>query len=386
MNEDLFAFNGEAVAEAAAPVEKKCAHCGKEFRPSKNDKRIRFCSKSCQKVASPAKARERAAESAARKFLREKIPEKACAHCGEMFKPYQDNPIYRFCSTVCRVAAESAARKSFREAIHEKPCDHCGKPFKPRGNSPKFRFCSEDCQCAATSAAQKAARKAKREAIPEKPCAHCGEPFKPKLSNKHYKFCSPRCQHAARCSPNRHPPIVYILRMAEGCKIGMTSAPSSRLTYFRMANADSVSMIKSVSFGSRKEAQIVETHLLHIVRKRYKLIRGRELFEKNAEEFSVKALEALGELHEHGGEPVLPTMRSIQSEFQHLFEDPECLKVIKSIESIMKKVNLDTLCFDTWLFGYHLHELQTQKEAFFKEKIRILKNKPHLKSPMDVLP
>lgn len=132
----------------------KCRSCGEEFTALRKAHR-QYCSRRCANAVDPCR--------------RPRLPDKACAGCGEMFHPHWRGT--RYCSQECR---RSRPRL---------PCALCGQIFTQ--SSPSNLFCSMDCYGASL----------RRRLV--RSCPQCGTDFETRPSRPS-TFCSRRCFALAR--------------------------------------------------------------------------------------------------------------------------------------------------------------------------------------------
>jgi predicted nucleic acid-binding Zn ribbon protein len=123
-----------------------CEWCG-EALPEKEERhpRMRFCGRACQQAARVDDLKQ------ARLALR---PERACGHCGTVFRA--KGPAHRFCSDSCGQRAKYR-RRTERSEDAGAACVQCGVAV-PLG----FRYCSATCRALYLRTRGAAARQAWR--------------------------------------------------------------------------------------------------------------------------------------------------------------------------------------------------------------------------------
>jgi predicted nucleic acid-binding Zn ribbon protein len=95
--------------------DKICVICGADLPKHKQN----FCSIQCRKSTLPTKQK------------------KHCLYCNDLFIPYHNHHVQKFCSEGCRI---SSRKKPFEK----KSCNQCGVIFQPNGACAKF--CSIECR------------------------------------------------------------------------------------------------------------------------------------------------------------------------------------------------------------------------------------------------
>lgn len=98
---------------------RKCAECGKKFKPPWHGSEQRFCSLECTGM-----------------HRRKETPERTCTHCGAVFRLERTNLDARFCSKRCAYDHRSVIEISCT-------CFCCGTSFVT--SSPKAAYCSITC-------------------------------------------------------------------------------------------------------------------------------------------------------------------------------------------------------------------------------------------------
>lgn len=105
--------------------------------------------------------KQKEAEAEERKKQREaKLQPRKCAFCGKEFKPTQEP--HRFCCAECRIKYFSREQGKKVVESHKVTlnCKVCGKEFT---GTPRQRYCSEECREKYEKAMDKAKKKALRE-------------------------------------------------------------------------------------------------------------------------------------------------------------------------------------------------------------------------------
>jgi 5-methylcytosine-specific restriction endonuclease McrA len=178
----------------------ECTACGSEFQPRTNGgKPQKFCGAKCRKY------------TAQRAFMDRNRPVRAtaCAECGgPVVQSMETGRPRRFCSDKCKV--RSTNRRSRRAWLPvpkqvERACLHCGKLFKPKRRDTRYCY-GRHCAQAAYQL-RKANGEPPRMVERTVRCDECGSEFTAKHSSA--RWCSRRCQvrHRGRESSRRRGPV-----------------------------------------------------------------------------------------------------------------------------------------------------------------------------------
>lgn len=98
----------------SVPETKKCEWCGGEFIPVRKNQT--YCCTECAHSASYDKNRGEILEKARKKTV---IIPKICAECGREYMPSRNDPRLKFCSGQCCSAASNRAKRERERAKHE---------------------------------------------------------------------------------------------------------------------------------------------------------------------------------------------------------------------------------------------------------------------------
>lgn len=176
----------EGLDQAGLIREFRCHACGRIFKAEAKHRRC--CSDECKSAYQSLKAKQEAEKRA------EANPKKAltCAHCQRQFHPSRASAaqkaagyIQQCCSVKCRVDRERGLRPVISKTIPQATCKVCSVSFAGGGHQ---RYCSDKCREIGT-----------RRAKSTYSCVSCGSSFSyVKTGGRPQATCSDECAEKVR--------------------------------------------------------------------------------------------------------------------------------------------------------------------------------------------